>query len=562
MLTAAVRDLHLSYPNQFITDVRTSCPQLWENNPYITQLSDNEQDAIVLDCHYPLIHQSNKAPYHFVHGFTHFLNERFNLQIRPALFKGDIHLSNAEKALPSQIKEMTGQDFPFWIVVAGGKKDYTIKWWSSERYQKVVDRFIGKIQFVQVGEKGHHHPLIKGAIDLRGRTDLRQLVNLAYHSQGILCPVTFAMHLAAAVEMKQERPKNRPCVVIAGGREPVQWEAYPQHQFLHTAGALLCCDNGGCWKSRTFPLGDGDKKDQKENLCVDVVGKLPHCMHLVTAERVIQSIETYYEGGSLRYLTSSEATAAEAARRHEMPPLVFTEKPLDSVPPPPVTICVLAFGDYPNLISRCLNSIRDNCERSQYRLIVGMNAVCKETEQLLESWLASGDIDFLCSAPRNINKCPMMRRMFERVNTEFIWWFDDDSYITAKDALPRLIDIVKGAPSGDVMWGRQYFFGNERDFGGGADIETFIKTASWYQNMPPPSWKPGGKGESNFKGRGTGDGRWFFLTGGSWVIRTATIRALDWPDRRLMKRADDVFLAEAIRQQKWKMREIPFGVAI
>src|SRR5436309_573741 len=32
MLTAAVRDLHLTYPNQFITDVRTPCPHLWENN--------------------------------------------------------------------------------------------------------------------------------------------------------------------------------------------------------------------------------------------------------------------------------------------------------------------------------------------------------------------------------------------------------------------------------------------------------------------------------------------------------------------------------------------------
>ena len=29
MLPAAVRDLHRSYPGQFETDVRTSCPALW-----------------------------------------------------------------------------------------------------------------------------------------------------------------------------------------------------------------------------------------------------------------------------------------------------------------------------------------------------------------------------------------------------------------------------------------------------------------------------------------------------------------------------------------------------
>jgi hypothetical protein len=50
MLTAAVRDLHLSNPNQFITDVRTPCPALWENNPYITPLKDNDRYAEKIDC--------------------------------------------------------------------------------------------------------------------------------------------------------------------------------------------------------------------------------------------------------------------------------------------------------------------------------------------------------------------------------------------------------------------------------------------------------------------------------------------------------------------------------
>ena len=45
MLTAAVRDLHLCYPNQFLTDVRTSCPELWENNPYITTLDEKDPDV-------------------------------------------------------------------------------------------------------------------------------------------------------------------------------------------------------------------------------------------------------------------------------------------------------------------------------------------------------------------------------------------------------------------------------------------------------------------------------------------------------------------------------------
>src|SRR5207244_10704494 len=124
--------------------------------------------------------------------------------------------------------------------------------------------------FGRVGGPGQRHPPLRDVIDLRGRTDLRQLVRLVHHAQGVLCPVTLLMHLAAAVEVPAGMPKNRPCVVVAGGREPPHWEAYPHHQFIHTVGALWCCDNGGCWKSRTVPLGDGDEKDRPESLCVDV----------------------------------------------------------------------------------------------------------------------------------------------------------------------------------------------------------------------------------------------------------------------------------------------------
>ena len=301
MLTAAVRDLHLSYPEQFITDVRTPCPHLWENNPYITTLDENDDDVEVVECHYPLIHKSNTHPYHFIFGFIEFLNEQLNLQIRPSLFKGDIYISDKEKSWISQIHELTGDDTRFWIIVSGGKYDFTTKWWDPQRFQKVVNYFQGKIQYVQVGENEHYHPLLEGVIDLRGKTDLRQLIRLVYHSQGVLTLVNLLMHLAAAVEVKPGMPRNRPSVVIAGGREPSQWEAYPHHQFIHTNGALQCCDNGGCWKSKVVPNSDGDEKSLSENLCVDVVGNLPRCMDMVTVEEVIRRIELYYSGRSLQY---------------------------------------------------------------------------------------------------------------------------------------------------------------------------------------------------------------------------------------------------------------------
>jgi hypothetical protein len=161
MLTAAVRDLHSCYPGLFETDVRTPCPDLWRHNPYVTPLNEKDADAEVIDCHYPLIHRSNQAPYHFVHGFIDYLNEQLFLKITPTRFGGDIHLAPEERLPLPQLPAELGEEIPFWIVVSGGKYDFTAKWWDPGRFQAVVDHFRGKVLFVQVGERGHHHPPLR-----------------------------------------------------------------------------------------------------------------------------------------------------------------------------------------------------------------------------------------------------------------------------------------------------------------------------------------------------------------------------------------------------------------
>ena len=228
-----------------------------------------------------------------------------------------------------------------------------------------------------------------------------------------------------------------------------------------------------------------------------------------------------------------------------------------------VTICVLTYGNYANLVRQCVDSIRQHCKRSAYRLYVGANSPGRETTNYLNGLYDRGDIDRLFVSTTNINKCPMMRRMFEKIQTEFIWWFDDDSYIEDPKALPERLEIAAKAKPSSVLWGHMFFFGNELDFSYGTDVVGFVKRAPWYRGKEPPSWKPGGKGEFNFQNWQQGDGRWFFITGGCWLIRTSAVRALDWPDPNLIKRNDDVFLAEAIRQHGWEMKDIgPLGVAI
>src|SRR5215813_715911 len=83
MLTAAVRDLHTCYPGKFLTDVRTSCPEIWDSNPHITPLRENDPEVEQIQCTYPLINRCDKAPYHCLHGFVEFLNKRLGLRIQP-----------------------------------------------------------------------------------------------------------------------------------------------------------------------------------------------------------------------------------------------------------------------------------------------------------------------------------------------------------------------------------------------------------------------------------------------------------------------------------------------
>src|SRR3954469_11755075 len=86
VLSAAVRDLHLTYPERFVTDVRTSCAELWEHNPYVTPLREEDKGVKVIECEPELIRDCNRTPYHYIQAYSEFLNARLELKIKPTAF--------------------------------------------------------------------------------------------------------------------------------------------------------------------------------------------------------------------------------------------------------------------------------------------------------------------------------------------------------------------------------------------------------------------------------------------------------------------------------------------
>jgi hypothetical protein len=213
-----------------------------------------------------------------------------------------------------------------------------------------------------------------------------------------------------------------------------------------------------------------------------------------------------------------------------------------------ITICVLLYGDYPALATRCINSIRDNSNRDQYTLIVGMNECCEETTKFVNTEI---DADVIIHSKKNIGKDPMMRRMFQFVETQWMWWFDDDSYITDKQALSARLELIEKFPNVS-MFGHMFFFGSQSNFNYGTDIKPWIKEQPWYKGRPLPCGVSSYLPDFNVDGN---DDRWFFITGGSWIADIEVLRKLDFPQTNLLKRNDDVILAEMFRQNDYVLQD-------
>jgi hypothetical protein len=273
VMTAAIYSLHRAYPSKYATAVESLWPDVFANNP---DVSPPTSGAAELHMHYPAIHLSNGRGVHFMQGWCEFLGAALGCYV--PLLTNRPHLYFPDSAPPP-----VGD---FWLICSGGKRDFTNKLWGWHAYQEVVDRLAERVRFVQVGDAAGDHPRLVGAEDMIGRTTLRGLFYLARRARGVLCGVSLLMHVAAALE--------KPAVVVAGGREPVQWNAYPRQQYLHTVGALPCRDlqgrvGGACWRSRVIPLGDGTAFDR--DICERPIhGPLgqfvPQCMTLIQPAEV------------------------------------------------------------------------------------------------------------------------------------------------------------------------------------------------------------------------------------------------------------------------------------
>ncbi|MEX0610553.1 MAG: glycosyltransferase family 9 protein [Pirellulales bacterium] len=304
-MSACIRDLVASYPEQYEIHVAGSNPSLWENNPYISKVWGPRPPCGIpnfrLNCVEQLV-ESGRVRLHYITAFHRNLQSRLGIELPVLHPKGDLHLSNEERAHSL----VEGR---YWLVVAGWKADMPARIWSVAKFQHLVSLLRNEgINCVQGGAllTGHRHPHLTDVESFVGKTDLRGFLRLVYHADGVICPVTFAMHAAAAFD--------KPCVVIAGGRESWWWEAYLNsplrhfgeecasvlvpHRFLHSIGELDCCRITGCWKTHVVPHELVPEASLCELPVDDSHGQtIPRCLDGIRVSDVMAAVTDYINAG-------------------------------------------------------------------------------------------------------------------------------------------------------------------------------------------------------------------------------------------------------------------------
>jgi hypothetical protein len=209
-----------------------------------------------------------------------------------------------------------------------------------------------------------------------------------------------------------------------------------------------------------------------------------------------------------------------------------------------ITICALLFGNYTQLHRRCLGSILATVPTERLDLRVACNQVCDETA----AYVSTLPVTKVYSDAGQRRKYPAMRQMFHDsampVQTKWLCWFDDDSYVRSPLWLTALAESVIGQASSPktAMFG-QIMFHPLR--GASRDPRQWFRQAGWFKN----------RDFRDRSGSAAPNGDCIhFITGGFWCLSTAAMRIADIPDMRLNHNGGDICIGEQLWQNGYRVQ--------
>jgi len=293
-MTSLVRDLKATYPHWQIY-VAVANDEVWRNNPHVAGIvlpgaPDPEKVDLAVDVGpFRATQASRGNGVHFMRAWNYGFIRATGLPVHAGPMRADLHLSPEELSY----QPVAGR---YWVFNAD-TNNMGSKRWPAARWREVL-RSLPGIRFVQVGlakDRLEDYGDEPNVMSLVGRTDVRQLFALVAHAEGCVSLISSLMHVAGAFD--------KPCVVLAGGREPATFEQYPAHYFISRVGMLDCCRDLACWKNSITAC-----RDRVET----PAGPIARCMMTISPADVRRGIELYYEGG--RFPVDAKVEPSPGAR--------------------------------------------------------------------------------------------------------------------------------------------------------------------------------------------------------------------------------------------------------
>jgi ADP-heptose:LPS heptosyltransferase len=204
----------------------TSVPELYAGNPDVIAVPDdfrlhrlcNFFRVPCIQLNYP-----ERPPRHFIAIMCETAGIEGEVELRPYVFLTDQE-KRAGKVVPRpQVAVQTSS--------LAANYPMRNKLWPHERFQTVADALKHDFDLIQIGASSD--PELRGALDLRGKTSVRETAVILSASRLFVGLATGLVHLARAVECRS--------VVIYGGREDPSKSGYSANENLSWSGPCAPC---------------------------------------------------------------------------------------------------------------------------------------------------------------------------------------------------------------------------------------------------------------------------------------------------------------------------------
>ena len=279
-LTNTLFNLHSAFPEHtYSVDLRGcgSFGDLFLNNPFLTQKQDNNSWGILLHYESGRVDESKGTHGCYTKGFHKMAERSMSVLYQDTIRFPMVKITADFYIDPTEYEQY---DIPY--------KDYCLLNANAQvcadtkgypYWQEVVD-LCPDIQFLQMGGdwKDIPEPPLKGVVDLRGKTTVRQLILLASKAKYILSGPSGIVHIGSAFPDVKK-------VVLTGARDPATFYTYP-----NTVPVYTRCGSFG-YKTGCISMHFGQSGAWTCNkYCTEGPRTYANCMCSIAPEQIVESM--------------------------------------------------------------------------------------------------------------------------------------------------------------------------------------------------------------------------------------------------------------------------------